>query len=102
MVQKNAGAATADLTGAGVYCFGGLGFTPRNVVVTPEGADTLPAVPGLTGGSGNVIANVALFRGEDLGRCDANHGQVRVSMVAVNEVTVPTLTNKGFYIWFEE
>ena len=93
-VQHDGGAATATTTGPGVYCFGGLPFTPRSAVVT---ADSAGAV-----GTTNMIASVSVQRGANLNQCNAGHQQARVSILAVNETTAPTLTNHGFYIWFEE
>jgi hypothetical protein len=101
MVQHDAGAPAAESTGAGVYCFGGLGFTPTSVMVSTDNTDSLPAVPGLTGGSLNFISTVAVFKGEDFGRCDSTHGQARVAIEQVSDAAVPTLANHGFLIWFE-
>jgi hypothetical protein len=100
-MQHNAGTPAAEVTGDGVYCFGGLGFTPKSAVVALDNTDSLPAVPNLTGGSLNFISTVAVFKGEDLGRCDATHGQVRVAIEQVNDTAAPTLANHGFLIWFE-
>jgi hypothetical protein len=98
MIQHDAGAAAAELTGAGVYCIGDLGFTPRSAVVSLDNTDSLPAPPTLTGGSLNFIASVAVFKGEDLGRCDATHGQIRVAIEQVDQTNAPTLANHGFLI----
>jgi hypothetical protein len=100
-VQHDGGAPTAETTGAGVYCFGGLDFTPTSAMVALDNTDSLPAVPALTGGSLNFIASVAVFKGEDLGRCNTAHGQVRVAIEQVNDAAAPTLANHGFLIWFE-
>jgi hypothetical protein len=100
-IQHTAGAPAAEVTGDGVYCFGGLGFTPKSAVVALDNTDSLPAVPNLTGGSLNFIPTVAVFKGEDLGRCDPTHGQVRVAIEQVNDSAAPTLANHGFLIWFE-
>ena len=103
---QHQGAGTPDATvnsptGAGVYCFGGLGFTPKSAVVSLDNTDAMPAIPSLTGGSVNLIPSVAVFKGEDLGRCDAQHGQVRVAIEQVDQTNAPTLANHGFFIWFE-
>jgi hypothetical protein len=100
-IQHDAGAATAELTGDGIYCFGGLGFTVKSATVSYDNTDTLPAVPALTGGTLNRIASVAVQKGEDFGRCNAGHNQVRVAIQQVNEATVPTLVNGGFFIWLQ-
>ena len=101
MIQHDAGASTASTTGAGVYCFGGLGFTPTSVSVSVDNTDAMPATGSLTGGAINFVASAAIFKGEDLGYCDATHGQARVAIMKVDEATAPTLTNHGFFIWFE-
>jgi hypothetical protein len=101
-IQHQGGVApAAEVTGAGVYCIGGLDFTPTSATVSLDNTDSLPAVPNLTGGSLNFIASVAIFKGEDLGRCDADHGQARVAIEQVNDATTPTLANHGFFIWLE-
>lgn len=93
-VQHDGGAATATTTGPGVYCFGGLPFTPRSAMVTADSAGAVATT--------NMIASVSVQRGLNLGNCNAGHQQARVSMLAVNDTTAPTLTNHGFYIWFEK
>jgi hypothetical protein len=98
-IQHNANPPAAENTGDGVYCIGGLDFTPKSAVVSLDNTDSLPAVPGLTGGTLNHIASVAVFKGEDLGRCDAAHGQLRVAIEQVNDAAAPTLANHGFIIW---
>jgi hypothetical protein len=97
-VQHTAGASAAEVAGTGVYCFGGLGFDPKSAVVVTDNTDSMPAAPTLTGGDLNKIATVAIFKGEDLGYCDAAHGQARVAMEQVNDSAAPTLVNHGFMI----
>src|SRR3954467_14993415 len=80
MIQKNAGASASESTGPGVYCIGGLGFDPVSAVVATDNTDSLPGPPAVQGGSLNFISTVAVFKGEDLGHCDAAHGQVRVAI----------------------
>jgi hypothetical protein len=101
MVQHQNGASDGQTTGVGVYCFGGLGFTPNSAVVASDNTDTLPAVPAVQGGSLNFIPTAAVFKGEDLGRCDADHGQVRVAIERVDQTNPPELVNHGFFIWLE-
>jgi hypothetical protein len=101
MIQKNAGAPAAESTGPGVYCIGGLGFTPTSAQVTLDNTDNWPAVPNVQGGSLNFIPSVAVFKGEDLGRCDDAHGQIRVAMEQVDDDTEPELVDHGFFIWLE-
>jgi len=97
-VQHTAGASAAEVAGTGVYCIGGLSFTPRSAVVSTDNTDSMPSAPTTTGGDLNVIATVAIFKGEDLGYCDAAHGQVRIGLERVNDAAAPTLANHGFMI----
>jgi hypothetical protein len=101
-VQHVAGASAAHVAGTGVYCFGGLGFTPTSAVVSIDNTDQMPPQPSLTGGGLNFISTVAVFKGEDLGYCDPGHNQVRVALEQVNNTAAPTLTNHGFFIWLEQ
>jgi hypothetical protein len=101
-IQHDPGPGTDTTTGPGVYCFGGLGFTPKSAIVTLDNTDSLPGTPSsLTGGSLNFIASVAVFKGETFGRCDNAHGQARVAIEQVNNTAVPTLANHGFIVWFQ-
>src|SRR4051794_16071683 len=100
-IQHNPNPPASEVTGDGVYCFGGLGFTPKSAVVALDNTDSLPTAPNLTGGSLNLIPSVAVFKGEDLGHCDADHGQARVAIEQVNDTTAPTVANHGFVIWFQ-
>jgi Collagen triple helix repeat (20 copies) len=100
-VEHDAGPAAQNSTGVGVYCFGGLGFTPKSAVVTLDNADSLPNAPNLSGGALNFIPTVAVYRGEGLGHCDDAHQQVRVAIEQVNDTAAPTLADHGFIIWFE-
>jgi hypothetical protein len=88
--HQDSGAPSSTNTGVGVYCFGGLPFEVHNAVVTAGNADTF--------GSGEFdrFATVAVQRGQNLGRCDAAHQQVRVVMVDKDG----TLQNHPFYVWF--
>jgi hypothetical protein len=97
-IQHTAGASAAEVAGTGVYCIGGLNFTPTSAVVSVDNTDAMPAAPTTTGGDINVIASVAIFKGEDLGYCDATHGQVRVAIERVNDAAAPLLANHGFMI----
>jgi hypothetical protein len=102
MVQKDAGAPAAESTGPGVYCFGGLGFTPTSAIVALDNTDALPAAPAVQGGSLNFIASVAVFKGEDLGHCNAAHGDVRVAIERVDQTNPPELVDHGFIVWFQK
>ena len=103
MVQKDPGAPGGDgqTTGPGVYCLGGLGFQVRNVMVSLDNSDSLPAVPAVQGGALNFIPTVSTFKGPDLGRCNADHGQVRVAIERVDQTNPPELVDHGFFIWLE-
>jgi hypothetical protein len=98
-VQKDAGAPAAESTGPGVYCFGGLDFTPRSALVSLDNTDSMPAVPNVQGGALNFIPSVAIFKGPDLGRCNAEHGQIRVAIERVDQTNPPELVDHGFTIW---
>jgi hypothetical protein len=100
-IQHTAGASAAEVAGTGVYCFGGLGFTPKSAHVALDNTDAMPGAPTTTGGSLNFIPSVAINKGEDLGYCDATHGDARVAIEQVNDTAAPTLANHGFFIWFE-
>jgi hypothetical protein len=95
--QKNVVQANVQhdvVTGAGVYCFGGLSFTPRSALVTIDSAGAIS--------TSNQIASVAVQRGNALANCDATHQQARVSVIHVDQTNAPTLTDHGFVIWFED
>ena len=100
-IQHSGGASAAEVAGTGVYCFGGLDFTPTSAIVSLDNTDAMPAAPALTGGSLNFIPSVAIFKGEDLGYCDNAHNQARVAIEQVNDTAAPALANHGFFIWFE-
>lgn len=85
IVKGEAAAAT------GTYCFGDLGFVPASAVATLDNADAVAA-------NRNLVASVAIFRGEDLGDCPATHNQARVRIVDGNNEAA---TNARFFIWFE-
>jgi hypothetical protein len=86
--------ASATATGPGVYCVGGLPSTPTSAMVSADNAGAMTTT--------NQIASVAVQRGNSLGNCDANHQQARVSVLQVSDLVAPTLTDHGFYIWFEK
>jgi hypothetical protein len=101
MVQHVNAASASETAGTGVYCIGGLDFTPTSATVAPDNTDAMPAPGTLTGGDLNVMANVAVFKGEDLGYCNTTHGQVRVAIQRVDQTIAPTLANHGFFVWLE-
>jgi len=74
-------------TGAGHYCFGGLPFGVASAMVSSDSAGDI---------NGNVGASVAVQRGINLGSCDAQHQQARVTTL-VGGLPV----DHRFQIWFE-
>jgi hypothetical protein len=100
-IQHVAGASAAEVAGTGVYCIGGLDFTPTSASVSSDNTDSMPSAPTLTGGDINVVPTVAIFKNEDLGYCDAGHGQVRIAVERINDAAAPTLANHGFFLWLE-
>jgi hypothetical protein len=84
VVKGEAAAAT------GTYCFD-LPFRPAFAGVTLDNADAAAA-------NRNLVASVAIDRGEDLGDCPADHNDARVRMVDGN---TETATDARFFIWFE-
>ncbi|MEX2646710.1 MAG: hypothetical protein WD249_10645 [Gaiellaceae bacterium] len=84
LVKGEAGAAT------GTYCFGSLGFKPASAVVSLDNADAAAA-------DRNLVASVAVDRGEDLGDCPATHNDARVRIVDGN---TGAAQDGRFFIWF--
>jgi hypothetical protein len=84
IVKGEAAAAT------GTYCFD-LDFRPSSAQVTLDNADAAAA-------NRNLVASVAIDRGEDLGDCPADHNDARVRIVDGN---TETATDGRFFIWFE-
>jgi hypothetical protein len=86
-VVKGEGAAAT-----GTYCFGSLS-APKlaSAVVALDNADAAAA-------DRNLVASVAIDRGEDLGDCPATHNQARVRIVDGNTAAAQ---NARFFIWFE-
>jgi hypothetical protein len=74
-------------TGAGHYCFGGLPFAVASAMVSPDSAGDI---------DGNVGASVAVQRGINLGSCDAQHQQARVTTLVAGKPA-----DHRFQIWFE-
>jgi hypothetical protein len=88
----NIQAASIQHAAAGVYCFGGLSFTPRSAMVAPDSAgDATP----------HTIVSIAIYRGVVLNTCDVNHQQARVTTVSVDNAAAPTLADHRFYVWFQ-
>jgi hypothetical protein len=95
--SKNVVSANVTHPADGLYCFGGLGFQPKSVVVT--------AISGIdaSGGPINIdtIATVSVtFPPETFPLGCAETDTVRVRTVAAS--SPGTLTNRPFMIWFED
>ena len=84
VVKGEAAAATGN------YCFD-LDFRPSSALVALDNADAAAA-------DRNLVASVALDRGQDLGDCPADHNDARVRIVDGN---TETATDGRFFIWFE-
>ena len=85
IVKGEGGAATGN------YCFGGLDFRPATAMVSLDNADAAAA-------DRNLVASVAIDRGEDLGDCPSTHNQARVRIVDGN---TGAAQDARFFIWFE-
>ena len=84
VVPGEGGAAT------GTTCFN-LPSRPASAMVTLDNADAGAA-------DRNLIASVAIDRGEDLGDCPATHNDARVRIV---DGATEAAQNARFFIWFE-
>jgi hypothetical protein len=86
LISKGEGGAAT-----GTYCFD-LPARPASAQVTLDNADAAAA-------DRNVVASVALDRGEDLGDCPANRNDARVRIVDTDDAE--TVKDARFFIWFE-
>jgi len=84
VVAGEGGAAT------GTTCFN-LPSRPASAMVVLDNADAVAA-------NRNLIASVAIDRGEDLGDCPATHNDARVRIV---DGSSEAAQNARFFIWFE-
>jgi hypothetical protein len=93
---QNKGIAQADVVpgegaaAAGTTCFN-LPSRPASALVVLDNADAAAA-------NRNLIASVAIDRGEDLGDCPATHNDARVRIVDGN---TEAAQNARFFVWFE-
>ena len=87
-IQHNA------MTGTGIYCIGGMDFTPKAAMVTVQGAPS--AVP--------IVASVNVNHGSSpLAKCDASHQQARVTLTEVDPAKASAAPiDQGFYVWIEK
>jgi hypothetical protein len=100
--NQNKGVAAANVehvASSGVYCFGGLSFTPASVTATADDEGT--SVP-------HFIVSASVNRGSALSGCDANHQQARVTVVDVDggsgtpsTYSPPAAADQRFFVWFE-
>lgn len=90
---KNIVQANIEHPSAGIYCFGGLSFTPTSAQVTNDSAGEAT--------TSNQIPSIAVFRGPELGICGAEFQQARVTMLQVNDTEPPAPVDHRFYVWFE-
>jgi hypothetical protein len=96
-LSKNVAQVNVTHPAAGLYCFGGLSFTPKSVVVTPtSGID----------GDGNptfidtIATATVTVPGVTFPLGCAETDTVRVRTVAA--ASAAALTDRGFMIWFED
>ena len=93
---QNEGIVQADVAAGeggaatGTTCFN-LPSRPATALVALDNADALAA-------DRNLIASVAIDRGEDLGDCPATHNDARVRIV---DGATEAAQNARFFIWFE-
>jgi hypothetical protein len=95
--SKNVSAANVTHPADGLYCFGGLGFTPRSVVVTPISGIDANLNPTFLD---TIATAVVVFPPDTTAFGCADTDTVRVRTVAVS--SPGTLTDRPFMIWFED
>lgn len=84
----------AHVAGSGVYCIGGLDFSPASAMATIEDPGAPSTVP--------FVATVAVHHATGpLGGCDAQHQQARVTITRVDPSLPLALTDHAYSIWFE-
>jgi hypothetical protein len=95
--SKNVGQANVTHPAEGLYCFGGLSFTPKSVVVTPSSGIDAAGNPTFI----DTIATASVsIPGVTFPFGCAETDVVRVRTVAA--ASPGTLTDRGFMIWFED
>jgi hypothetical protein len=96
LAPQNKGIVQADVApgeagaATGTTCFN-LPSRPASAVVSLDNADAAAA-------NRNLVASVAIDRGEDLGDCPASHNDARVRIVDGN---TEAAQNARFFIWLE-
>ena len=88
IVKGEAAAATGN------YCFD-TPARPSSAVVSLDNADAALA-------DRNLVASVAIDRGEDLGDCPATHNDARVRIVDTDGAGASVPQDARFFIWFEQ
>jgi hypothetical protein len=95
--SKNVSQANVTHPAAGLYCFGGLGFTPKSIQVTPiSGIDASFNPTAID----TIATAIVVFPPDTTAYGCADTDTVRVRTVAAADPA--TLTDRGFMIWFEE
>jgi hypothetical protein len=95
--SKNVVSANVTHPADGLYCFGGLGFQPRSVVVTPISGINANLEPT---NIDTIATATVVFPPETTAFGCADTDTVRVRTVAASSPA--TLTNRPFMIWFED
>jgi Collagen triple helix repeat (20 copies) len=91
--NKNVMPAEIQHASVGVYCFGGLPFTPVSIAATVDDAGTSPA---------HFTIGAVVNRNITLNGCDANHQQARVTTVNLGDGAYgPAAADHRFFVWFE-
>jgi hypothetical protein len=92
---KGVDATDIQHAAVGVYCFGGLDLNISSAVVAMDNAQAAATT--------TQVASVAIQRGANLGGCDADHQQARVSIINVDPALAAAAAQDGrFTIWFME
>jgi hypothetical protein len=90
IVQANV-APGEGAAATGTTCFD-LPSPPASAMVVLDNADAAAA-------DRNLVASVAIDRGEDLGECPATHNDARVRIV---DGSTEAAQNARFFVWFEQ
>lgn len=95
--SENVSQASVSHPADGLYCFGGLGFTPKSVVVTPISGINENQAPVFVD---TIATAIVAFPPDTTAFGCADTDNVRVRTVAASSPT--TLVNRPFMIWFED
>jgi hypothetical protein len=94
--SENVAQASVSHPADGLYCFGGLGFTPKSVVITPISGINANLEPT---NIDTIATAIIAFPPTSTAFGCADTDNVRVRTIAASSPT--TLANRGFLIWFE-